>query len=266
VLVCLDDCASGVVLRAGAPDRDLLFRRLYDGLAEAQKPKPTFVTGVVRRRNSNDIIYVELVQPVKEADCLKVNTQPPQLEIVRALQPVSRESIDAVAASLAGLTCAPNAISPQCIPFTYVYSYCWFRAHLMCLALQRANIQSAKLWAFAKSPVRLLKVPTDCLPECVTSWRFHVVPVACADQFDLRVIDPSLFGTRSVPLSTFLDLMRPVPHFVYTDMTAYRHSFGSTPAGVCASTLQKNTLEALAGLELTKSFPEGPPPYKSCRI
>jgi hypothetical protein len=100
----------------------------------------------------------------------------------------------------------------------------------------------------------------------VTSWIYHVVTVVCTEQFDLRVIDPSLSPQGSVPLSTFIQMMRPAASFAYTDMYTYFNFPNGKTSSACPEAIRLDGLSAMAQLQLMKALPEGPPPYESARI
>jgi hypothetical protein len=266
ILVTLNTSATQLVLHANVANHDELLERLHDGLTAAQQENPTRETAVVTRIGSAEIIYVEVIAKLPHTGCPPVSAPRPQVDIVRALTPLKRGDIEQRVARLVQRTCDADLTAPDCIPFTYVSSYCWHRAHAVCTDLAQDNITSAKLWVYAKNKNRRLQVPTDCLLEGVTDWIYHVVAVVCTEQFDIRVIDPSLFRQGSVPLSAFIQMMRPAASFAYTDMHTYLNFPNGRTSPACPEDVRRDSLSAMAHLQLMKTLPEGPPPYESARI
>ncbi|MGE5636388.1 MAG: protein-glutamine glutaminase family protein [Nocardioidaceae bacterium] len=265
------------VLRADAPDRAELERRLLDA---ERSGTPVAVT----ETDAHEIIDVRDYTPGQEGPFFPPPRRPPPAPARRELptRPSARLILDRlwhilwwlwwwlhcpsrrgaqeVFDAMNATSCPPLTVPAPCIPFLYPDDGCWARAHEMCRLMINMGLTPRKVWIQGS-----LHVATRNNPTCSVHWGWHVAPTLCVRVpwfFFLTqrmVIDPSLF-TTPVPEATWKGVQSD-PNAVLTHSDASDYLWGATDPYY----VQTNYYLNFYRLQLqNRAIQQGPPPYAYC--
>jgi hypothetical protein len=266
VLVVLDRCPTPLEVRCSNIDREWILKTLARAAIDRDTDRARETVAVVTRFPFNEVDFAQVVTAPAE-ECQTCSDGHESAFSESHLGGATVADLDAFVVEQAQSACSVKWPSPGCVPHTYVVTYCWLRAHEMCLRLQARGLQPGKVWLFSRSQEETMRVPTALLPGCMTNWLYHVVAIVPSTDGGMRVIDPSLFPGGTVSEADYLTYLDPDPTGIeHQPMTAYTKRRGKPANGATPLRLEQDRAYAVAALVATLKDPDGPPPYCVCHI